>query len=68
MQLDELKFEEKKDVPLERSLCRQVMYEDYSRHSVTNKVVPYSPRKSGYPSISPLEADLMELMGDALGG
>ena len=26
------------------------------------------PRRSGYPAISPLEADLMDMMGDSLGG
>ena len=34
-------------------------------HRVDNKIVSHG---SSYPRISPLEADLMDLMGDALGG
>lgn len=38
----------------------------YNTHPVVNKEI--LPRVSGHPRISPLEADLMDLMGDALGG
>lgn len=35
-------------------------------HKVMNK--EYHPHNSSYPYITPLEADLMEVMGDSLGG
>ena len=63
MQLDELKFEEKKEIPVERSL---IVRPHPETHKIVNRVV--RTHASGYPRISPLEADLMELMGDALGG
>ncbi len=63
MDLSEIKEEVKRDVPMERSL---IVVSHRETHKVVNKVI--RPANSGYPRISPLEADLMELMGDALGG
>lgn len=63
MQLSEVKFETKDDIPAERAL---IVVNHRETHKIVNRIV--RPAISGYPRISPLEADLMELMGDALGG
>lgn len=67
MRLEELQLDEKQDIPQERSLIRYPNAPHDCRHQVVNRVVTPANRSS-YPRISPLEADLMELMGDALGG
>ena len=68
MRLDELKDEAPRDIPQERSLSRRTDqgWMCGREHRVINEIV--KPHFSGYPVMSPLEADLMELMGDSLGG
>lgn len=63
--LDEIK-EAPKEVPKERSLTLIAVDLHNQRIADAHRVV--NRQVSGYPRMSALEADLMELMGDALGG
>ena len=68
-----IKLDEIKEVPKTTSHPTLIAAAEHNQklllactHRVMNK--EYLPHCSSYPYMTPLEADLMELMGDSLGG
>lgn len=60
-------IKEEKEIPKERSL---IPLTDNRIHGCQHRVInrEIRPNNSSYPNITVLEAELMEIMGDSLGG